>query len=145
MKISSRNAVMSTNIRRKIERRYLFKSVLDCTFWNGVSSCSINNDTVRQRLKRKTKTSIQGLKSPQHGIKLYVVSLVIQLANMHVTIAQGLQLCNSIIRGDTVQKAYVRVSRKFPPVRNNQPWLWILERFFDVKHTSISSKEISKV
>jgi hypothetical protein len=92
--------------RERLEKGALTQIILDCTSRHGLSRDSINIESVRQRLKRNTQTSTQGPKSPLHDIEPYVVSLIIQLANMRVpiTTAQGLQLCNSIIKGTKYEK-----------------------------------------
>jgi hypothetical protein len=60
---------------------------------------SINEGSIRQSLKQNTLYGIKGMKSPLVEIEPYIVSLIIQLANMQVPIItkQGLQLCNSVI------------------------------------------------
>jgi hypothetical protein len=47
-------------------------------------------------------------------IEPYVVSLIIQLANMHVPItsSQGLQLCNYIIKGTKFEHAVMEYKKK---------------------------------
>jgi hypothetical protein len=64
-------------------------------------SITINPGSIRQRVKRNTVTSLLGTKSPMLEIEPYIVSVITQLANMRVPITtkQGLQLCNSIIKG----------------------------------------------
>jgi len=67
---------------------------------------SINAKSIRQRLLRKTKSHTHGPKSPLSEIEPYIVSLILQLADMRVplTTNQGLQLCNSIIQGTKYEK-----------------------------------------
>jgi hypothetical protein len=62
---------------------------------------AINAGSIRQQLKRNTVGALHGTKSPMAEIEPYIVSLVTQLANVWVPITtkQGLQLCNSIIKG----------------------------------------------
>jgi hypothetical protein len=89
-----------------LEKDALTQIILNCTSRQDLNSDSINIDTVRQRFKRSTKTSIQGPTSPLYDIEPYVVSLVIQLAIMRVPIstAQSLQQYNSIIKGIKYKK-----------------------------------------
>jgi hypothetical protein len=56
---------------------------------------------VRQRLKRNSKSSGNGQKSPMQAVEPYLVSIIIQLANMPIPIStsQDLQLANSLING----------------------------------------------
>jgi hypothetical protein len=92
----------------RLKKGSLTSIILACMQKNNLSSenTEINSKTVRQRLLRNTKSSINGPKSPLMDIEPYIVSLIIQLANMRVplTTAQGLQLCNSIIRGTKYDK-----------------------------------------
>jgi hypothetical protein len=69
--------------------------ILPSTFW--------------QRLKRCSNTGHNGQVSPMADIEPYVVSIIIQLANMRVPISnsQGLALCNSFIEGTSFQKQVV--------------------------------------
>jgi hypothetical protein len=101
--------------KERLEKGALTQIILDCTSRNGLSRDSVNIDTVRQRLKRNTQTSTQGPKSPLHDIEPYVVSLVIQLANMCVpiTTAQGLQLCNSIIKRTKYKKVTLEFKENY--------------------------------
>jgi hypothetical protein len=57
-------------------------------------------------VKQKSNSCTVGPKSPLLQIEPYVVSLIIQLANMciPITLVQGLQLCNSIIKGMKFEK-----------------------------------------
>jgi hypothetical protein len=75
----------------------------------------ILESTVRQRLKRSTKSGYCGLTSPMMEIEPYIVSIIIQLANMRVPItsSQGLGLCNSIIQGTKFQKVMEDYKKKF--------------------------------
>jgi hypothetical protein len=65
-------------------------------------------------VKRNSYTGILGPKSPLIMIEPYAVSLIIQLANMRVPItsAQGLQLCNSIIKGTKFEHAVMEYKKK---------------------------------
>jgi hypothetical protein len=67
---------------------------------------SINEKAIRQRFRQNTKSAKHGLKSPLLEIEPYVVTLILQLADMRVplTTSQGLQLCNSIIKGTKYEK-----------------------------------------
>ena len=69
--------------------------------YNLPLSVEIQAGTVKQRLKRKSQKGIQGPATPMQHIEPYIVSIIIQLANMCIPIStsQGLQLCNSIING----------------------------------------------
>ncbi len=70
--------------------------------------------TIRQRLKRGSNSGHSGQISPMADIEPYIVSIIIQLANMRVPIssAQGLALCNSIIEGTRFQKQVVDYKNK---------------------------------
>ena len=65
----------------------------------------INAATIREWIKKIMVSSLKGTKSPMADIEPYLVSLILQLANMRapITTAQGLQLCNSIIKGTKFQ------------------------------------------
>jgi hypothetical protein len=67
---------------------------------------SINAKSIRQRLLHKTKSHTHGPKLPLSEIEPYIVSLILQLADMRVplTTNQGLQLCSSIIQGTKYEK-----------------------------------------
>jgi hypothetical protein len=77
-------------------------------------SIQINEDTARQRVKRKSNSGTVGPKTPLLQIETYVLSLIIQLANMRVPItsAQGLQLCNSIIKGTKFEKTIAEYKKR---------------------------------
>jgi hypothetical protein len=77
-------------------------------------SVVISEDVVRQRVKRKSNNGKVGPKAPLLQIEPYIVSLIIQLANMRVpiTASQGLQLCNSIIKGTKFGNQVVEYTRK---------------------------------
>jgi hypothetical protein len=49
---------------------------------------------------------MKGTKSPMAEIEPYIVNMIIQLANMRVpiTTSQGVQLCNSIIKGTKYER-----------------------------------------
>jgi hypothetical protein len=77
-------------------------------------SVVISEDVVRQRVKRKSNNGKVGPKAPLLQIEPYIVSLIIQLANMRVpiTASQGLQLCNSIIKGTKFGNQVVEYKKK---------------------------------
>jgi len=77
-------------------------------------SVVISEDVVRQRVKRKSNNGKVGPKAPLLQIEPYIVSLIIQLANMRVpiTASQGSQLCNSIIKGTKFGNQVVEYTRK---------------------------------
>jgi hypothetical protein len=86
----------------RLKKGALTEIISDCKKKHGLGeNTSINEGSIRQRLKRNTLSGIKGMKSPMAAIEPYIVSLIIQLANMRVPITakQGLQLCNSIING----------------------------------------------
>jgi len=93
--------------RERLKKGILTQIISDCKAFHGLpESVSINEGSIRQRLKRCTKTGVKGTKSPMAEIEPYIVSAIIQLANMRVpiTTSQGLQLCNSIIQGTKFQR-----------------------------------------
>jgi len=75
---------------------------------------TINEGSIRQRLKRDTKSGIKGTKSPMAQIEPYIINMIIQLANMRVpiTTSQGLQLCNSIIKGTKYERDVMEFKKK---------------------------------
>jgi hypothetical protein len=75
----------------------------------------ILESTVHQWLKRNTKSGHCGLTSPMIEIEPYLVSIIIQLANMQVPITSspGLALCNSIIQGTRIQKVIKDYKKKY--------------------------------
>jgi hypothetical protein len=89
---------------------------------------------VRQRLKRNTKSGHCGLTSPMIEIEPYLVSIIIQLANMWVPItsSQGLALCNSIIQGTKFQKVIkdykMKYGRNFTDVLGPSYWRGFLKQ-----------------
>jgi hypothetical protein len=91
-----------TEIIAESKRKYLLED-----------NITINEGSIRQRLKRSTKSGIKGTKSPMAEIEPYIVTMIIQLANMRVpiTTSQGVQLCNSIIKG-TKYERYVADFKK---------------------------------
>jgi hypothetical protein len=66
----------------------------------------ILKETVRQRVKRGTKSGHIGQTSPMAQIEPYLVELILQLSSMRtpITTSQGLQLTNSLISGTRIQK-----------------------------------------
>jgi hypothetical protein len=86
----------------RIKKGALTEIISACKKKHGLEeNTSINEGSIRQRLKRNTLSGLKGMKSPMAAIEPYIVSLIIQLANMQVPITakQGLQLCSSIING----------------------------------------------
>jgi hypothetical protein len=77
-------------------------------------SVVISEDVNRQRVKRNSNDGVVGPKPPLLQTKPYLVSLIIQLANMHVPItsSQGLQLCNSIIKDTKFQNVVVEYKKQ---------------------------------
>jgi hypothetical protein len=65
----------------------------------------ILKETVRQRVKRGSKSGHIGQTSPMAQIEPYLVELILQLASMRtpITTSQGLQLANSLISGTRIQ------------------------------------------
>jgi len=93
--------------RERLKKGALTEVISDCKARHGLpDNISINEGSIRQRLKRGSKSTIRGTKSPMADIEPYIVLAIIQLANMRVpiTTAQGLQLCNSIIQGTKFKK-----------------------------------------
>jgi hypothetical protein len=68
-------------------------------------------------------------------IEPYIVSLITQLANMRVPIMtkQGLQLCNSIIKGTKFASKITEFQLKKPEVSNRGAWRGIPARVFETK------------
>jgi hypothetical protein len=77
-------------------------------------SVKIKVGTVKQRLKRKSTKGTVGQCSPMEAIEPYIVSIIIQLANMRIpiTVSQGLQLCNSIISGTRFKDQVAEFKKK---------------------------------
>jgi hypothetical protein len=91
----------------RLQKGQLTVIIVECKSKHGIEeSVDINAATIRQRIKRNTVSSLKGTKSPMADIEPYLVSLILQLANMRIpiTTAQGLQLCNSIIKGTKFQR-----------------------------------------
>lgn len=89
---------------------------------------------VRQRVKRNSNVAVGGHKSPMLEIEPYVVTLILQLAQMRVPItsAQGLQLCNSIIKDtefyDKVMDHKTKYCRAAPPTLGIKYWRNFMKR-----------------
>jgi len=69
----------------------------------------ISENTVRQRVKRGSKSGHVGQSSPMLELEPYLVELIKKLADMRtpVTTAQGLELANSLIEGKSTQKQLI--------------------------------------
>ena len=92
----------SKSTKERLNKGALTEIISNCkTKYDLGESITINTGSIRQRVKRNTTSSLHGTKSPMAEIEPYIVSLITQLANMRVPITtkQGLQLCNSIIKG----------------------------------------------
>jgi len=85
----------------RVKKGALADIIMQCKNKYNVPHADIKVGTVKQRLKRNSTKSGPGQKSPMEHIEPYIVSIIIQLANMRIPITtlQGLQLCNSIISG----------------------------------------------
>ncbi len=82
---------------------------------NVVEDVTILKTTIWQRLKHKSNKGQPGLVSPMKIIEPYIVSIIIQLANMHVPISssQRLSNCNSIIKGTQFQNDAVAYKKLY--------------------------------
>jgi hypothetical protein len=115
---------VKTNAKGRMQKGALADIIYECRVRHNLGpDIEINEDTVRQRVKRNSITGILGPKSPLLLIEPYVVSLIIQLANMHVPItsSQGLQLCNSILKVTIME--YKKNNRRSMPI-NLGPGYW---------------------
>jgi hypothetical protein len=96
--------------KKRLPKGSLTEIILNCMDKYDLHSTnySINAISICQQLLRKTKSHTHGPKSPLSEIEPYIVSLILQLTDMHVplTTNQGLQLHNSIIQG-TIYEKYV--------------------------------------
>jgi hypothetical protein len=98
-----------SDLQREMKRqgRRLSKGVIEDTIsqcaarHNLPPSVELKTGTIKQRLKRQSTKGTPGQSSPMESIEPYIVSIIIQLSNMRIpiTVSQGLQLCNSIIKG----------------------------------------------
>jgi hypothetical protein len=75
-------------------------------------SVVISEDVARQRVKRNSNDGTISLKAPLLQIELYVMSLIIQLANMCAPITSSQGLCYSIISDTKFGKAVVEYKKK---------------------------------
>jgi hypothetical protein len=66
--------------------------------------------TIRQRVKRGSNNGHVGQQSPMLDVEPYLVELIIKLAEMRtpITMSQGLQLANSLIKGSKTQDKVVK-------------------------------------
>jgi hypothetical protein len=99
----------------RVQKGFLTDIINECKARHSLDdTIQIKDDTVRQRVKRKSNSGTVRPKSPLLQIEPYVVSLIIQLANMRVPItsAQGLELCNSIIKGMKFEKMIAECKRR---------------------------------
>jgi len=132
---------------RRLRKGAIKDTITQCAARHNLPpSDEIKTETVKQRLKRKTTKGNTGNSSPMETIEPYIVSIIIQLSNMHIpiTILQGLQLCNSIIMGtkfkEQVDVFKRRMCRSATPVLGRGYWRGFLKRN---KHL-ISSKKAVK-
>ncbi len=91
----------------RVQKGFITDIINECKSQHSLDgTIQINEDTVRQRVKRKSNSGTVGPKSPLLQIEPCVASLIIQLANTRIPItsAQGLQLCNSNIKGMKFEK-----------------------------------------
>jgi len=101
---------------QRLENGLLSKIIADSkSKYNLDEEVIILETTVWQRVKRKSNSGKLGRCSPMQDIEPYIVSIIIQLANMRVPISssQGLSLCNSIIEGTKFQDAVVEYKKKY--------------------------------
>jgi predicted ATP-dependent protease len=97
-------------------------------------------------LKRSTKSGIKETKSPMAEIEPYILNMIIQLANMRlpITTSQGLQLCNSIIKG-TKYESYINDLKKNAQEHNSRTWSRILDGVLTKKKAVDKSKKGCKI
>jgi hypothetical protein len=98
-----------------LKKGQLMVIIADCKSKHGIEeSVDINAGTIRQRIKRNTVRSLKGTNSPMADIEPYLVSLILQLANVQVpnTTAQGLQLCSSTIKVTKFQRTICDFQQK---------------------------------
>ncbi len=114
---------------------------------NVVSDVTILESTVPQRLKHNSNNGKSGLSSPIESIKPYIVSIIIQLANMRAPISssQGLALCNSIIEGTKFQEDVVAYKKSYCQSVNQKLGLSYWKGFFEKKQAIDQSKKGLKV
>ncbi len=115
--VVSLSEVVSKKKKGQHLKRGLFTQIIAAAKENHdvAEDVTILETTIRQQLKHKSNKGQPGLASPMKSIEPYIVSIIIQLANMRVPIlsSQGLSLCNSIIEGTQFQNDAVAYKKLY--------------------------------